>query len=173
MPKVLISAMTLSGVEAEYAEVLRSAGFELIYPPRPVQLIESEMAEMLEGIYATLAGSEPYTRKVLNSAPQLRVIARMGVGYDAVDLAAATEHGVAVTFTPGTNHDAVAELAFAPHLGARKRPGDPTPGRPRSQVAPKNEFALTGTNARHRRLGAYRQGCRTAWGSLQNEANGL
>jgi phosphoglycerate dehydrogenase-like enzyme len=120
MPKVLISAMTLSGVEAEYAEVLRSAGFELVYPPRPVQLVESEMAEMLEGIYATLAGSETYTRKVLNSSPHLRVIARMGVGYDAVDLAAATDHGVAVTFTPGTNHDAVAELAFALILGLAK-----------------------------------------------------
>ena len=120
MPKVLISAMTLAGVDAEYAHVLRAAGFELVYPARPIQLIESEMPEMLEGIYATLAGSEPYTRKILNTAPQLRVIARMGVGYDAVDLAAATDHGVAVTFTPGTNHDAVAELAFALILGLSK-----------------------------------------------------
>jgi phosphoglycerate dehydrogenase-like enzyme len=99
---------------------LRSAGIELVYPARPVQLVESEMVEMLDGIYATLAGSEPYTRKVLNAAPGLRVIARMGVGYDAVDLAAATEHGIAVTFTPGTNHDAVAELAFALILGLSK-----------------------------------------------------
>jgi D-3-phosphoglycerate dehydrogenase / 2-oxoglutarate reductase len=120
MRKVLVSAMTLSGVEGEYAQVLRSAGFELIYPARPVQLVESEMPEALEGIYATLAGSEPYTRKVLNGAPGLRVIARMGVGYDAVDLAAATDHGIAVTFTPGTNHDAVAELAFALILGLTK-----------------------------------------------------
>jgi phosphoglycerate dehydrogenase-like enzyme len=120
MPKVLISAMTLSGVEAEYADVLRSAGFELVYPPRPVQLVESEMVEMLDGVYATLAGSEPYTRKVLNACPNLKVIARMGVGYDAVDLAAANDHGIAVTFTPGTNHDAVAELAFALILGLSK-----------------------------------------------------
>ena len=120
MRKVLISAMTLSGVDGEYAQVLRAAGFELVYPARPVQLIESEMPEALEGIYATLAGSEPYTRKILNGAPGLRVIARMGVGYDAVDLAASTDHGVAVTFTPGTNHDAVAELAFALILGLTK-----------------------------------------------------
>ena len=45
MPKVLISAMTLSGVEGEYAQVLRSAGFELVYPARPVQLVEAEMPE--------------------------------------------------------------------------------------------------------------------------------
>jgi phosphoglycerate dehydrogenase-like enzyme len=120
MPKVLVSAMTLSGVQAEYADVLRSAGFELVFPPRPVQLVESEMVDMLDGVYATLAGSEPYTRKVLNACPNLRVIARMGVGYDAVDLAAANDHGIAVTFTPGTNHDAVAELAFALILGLSK-----------------------------------------------------
>src|SRR5207302_826438 len=104
----LVSAMTLSGVHAEFVDILRSAGFELVFPARAVQLVESEMPEMLKGIYATLAGSEPYTRKILNGAPELRVIARMGVGYDAVDLAAATDHGIAVTFTPGTNHDAVA-----------------------------------------------------------------
>jgi DNA-binding NarL/FixJ family response regulator len=50
----------------------------------------------LTGIKASLAGSEPYTRKVLQAHPQLRVIARAGVGYDAVDCAAATEIGAAV-----------------------------------------------------------------------------
>jgi phosphoglycerate dehydrogenase-like enzyme len=50
---------------------------------------------------------------VIEANPQLRVIARAGVGYDAVDLAAATEHGIAVCITPGTNQDAVAEHAFA------------------------------------------------------------
>ena len=41
------------------------------------------------------------------------MIARVGVGYDAVDTASATEHGVAVTTTPGANHDAVAEHTLA------------------------------------------------------------
>jgi phosphoglycerate dehydrogenase-like enzyme len=40
------------------------------------------------------------------------VIARAGVGYDAVDLQAATDHGVAVCYAPGTNQEAVAEHAF-------------------------------------------------------------
>jgi D-3-phosphoglycerate dehydrogenase / 2-oxoglutarate reductase len=120
MPKVLISAMTLAHLPGEYVDVLRGAGFEIVYPPRPVQLIESEMPEQLAGIWGVLAGSEPYTRKVLDACPELRVIARCGVGYDAVDMAAATDHGVAVTFTPGTNHDAVAELAFTLMLGLAK-----------------------------------------------------
>jgi phosphoglycerate dehydrogenase-like enzyme len=51
----------------------------------------------------------------------LRVIARAGVGYDAVNVSAATAHGVAVTITPGANQDAVAEHTFALILGLAKR----------------------------------------------------
>src|SRR5436309_10440168 len=107
MPKALIAPMTLANLGGPYAEVLRGAGFELVYPKRPLQLMEDELLPMLHGMSATLAGSEPYTRRVLAANPSLRVIARAGVGYDAVDLAAATEHGVAVAIAPGTNQDAV------------------------------------------------------------------
>src|SRR5207245_11021365 len=53
--------------------------------------------------------------------PGLRGIARAGVGYGAVDVAAATERGVVVAFTPGTNQDAVAEHTFALILALAKR----------------------------------------------------
>jgi D-3-phosphoglycerate dehydrogenase len=75
-------------------------------------MIEPEVARMLPGCRASLAGSEPYSREVLGSMPELRVIARVGVGYDCVDVQAATERGVVVCIAPGTNHDAVAEHAF-------------------------------------------------------------
>src|SRR5205807_1115786 len=58
--------------------------------------------------------------RVMQAHPQLKVVARAGVGYDAVDTAAATEHGVAVTIAPGTNQDAVAEHAFALLLALAK-----------------------------------------------------
>jgi phosphoglycerate dehydrogenase-like enzyme len=48
----------------------------------------------------------------LDTYPQLRVIARVGVGYDAVDVETATKNGCAVTITPGTNEGSVAEHAF-------------------------------------------------------------
>jgi phosphoglycerate dehydrogenase-like enzyme len=120
MPKVLIAPMTLAGAEGPFLQVLRDAGFEIVYPPRPVQLTEAELLRELQGATASLAGSEPYTRRVLEAHPSLRVIARVGVGFDAVDLAAATERGIAVTTTPGTNHDAVAEHTFAVLLALAK-----------------------------------------------------
>jgi D-3-phosphoglycerate dehydrogenase / 2-oxoglutarate reductase len=113
MPKVLIAPMTLAGLEGAFVQTLRAAGFELVYPPRATQMTEDELLPVLKGIDASVAGSEPYTRRVLEANPSLKVIARVGVGYDAVDVAAATERGVAVTITPGANHDAVAEHTFA------------------------------------------------------------
>ena len=120
MDKVLIAPAPLYGLEAEFVNVLRRAGFELVYPTKRGQLTEDELLTHLTGIRATIAGSEPYTRKVLQAHPQLRVVARAGVGFDAVDLAAATDGGVAVTITPGTNQDAVAEHTFTLILAIAK-----------------------------------------------------
>ncbi len=120
MPKVLVTAMTLAHLEGPWRQLLRQSGMQEVFPPRPVQLSEQELLDELPGIAATVAGSEPYTRKVFQSRPELKVIARVGVGYDAVDVAAATEHGVAVTIAPGTNQDAVAEQTFALMLALAK-----------------------------------------------------
>jgi phosphoglycerate dehydrogenase-like enzyme len=81
---------------------------------------ETELIANLEGIDATLAGSEPYTRRVLEARPQLKVISRNGVGYDAVDLKAATDHGIPVTVSPA-NEEAVAEHALALILALAKQ----------------------------------------------------
>jgi phosphoglycerate dehydrogenase-like enzyme len=67
-----------------------------------------------------LAGSEVYSRKIIEASPELTVIARQGVGHDAVDLEAATAAGIVVTNTPGSNHEAVAEHAFGLILALAK-----------------------------------------------------
>jgi phosphoglycerate dehydrogenase-like enzyme len=121
-PKVLISPAPLAGIGGPFVEMLREGGFELLYTSRRGQLNEEEVLDHVRGrgLSAILAGSEPYTRRVLDSAPELRVIARAGVGYDAVDVPAATERGVVVAITPGTNQDAVAEHTFAMILDLAK-----------------------------------------------------
>jgi D-3-phosphoglycerate dehydrogenase len=120
MDRVLIAPAPLANVEGEFVRVLRDAGFELVYPGKGHQLTEDELLVALDGVRASVAGSEPYTPRVLAAHPQLRVIARVGVGYDAVDLPAATARGVAVTIAPGTNQDAVAEHTFLLMLGLVK-----------------------------------------------------
>jgi phosphoglycerate dehydrogenase-like enzyme len=120
MRKVLITPATLHGLDGLYLKALREAGFECVFPPRATQLTEEELFQQLDGVVATLAGSEPYTRRVIDTHPSLRAIARAGVGYDAVDVAACTERGVAVCIAPGTNQDSVAEHTFALILALAK-----------------------------------------------------
>lgn len=120
MPKVLVTPSTLRSADATYLRVLRDAGLDVVFPEKQGLLTEEELDRELQGIEAVIASSEPYTRRIIENHPQLRVIARSGVGYDAVDVNAATERGVAVCITPGTNHDAVAEHTFALMLACAK-----------------------------------------------------
>jgi phosphoglycerate dehydrogenase-like enzyme len=112
--------MTLARSEGPFLQVLRQAGMELVFPGLGHQLGEEELLHFLDEVSATIAGMEPYTARVLDAHPSLRVIARVGVGYDAVDVPAATAHGVVVTIAPGTNQDAVAEHTFSLILGLAK-----------------------------------------------------
>jgi D-3-phosphoglycerate dehydrogenase / 2-oxoglutarate reductase len=120
MPRVLIGPAPLRGLHAPFIDTLKAAGFELVYPKRHAQMTEPEILEQLAGIDASLAGSEPYNPKVLAAHPQLKVIARVGVGYDAVDVEECTRRGIPVTIAPNTNQDAVAEHTFALILALAK-----------------------------------------------------
>ncbi len=63
----------------------------------------------LAGAYAVVAGAETYTSDLLDRLPHLCLIARSGVGFDQIDLEAASRLGVHVTTTPGVNAQGVAE----------------------------------------------------------------
>lgn len=82
---------------------------------------EAALAQALDGAWAVIAGAERYTREVFERAPKLRVVMRTGVGFDGVDLEAATSAGVAVFTTPKANADAVADFALALMLGCLRQ----------------------------------------------------
>src|SRR5713226_2373816 len=90
----------------------------------PKRLSEAELLPAVKEAIALLVRSETkVTRKVIEAAPQLRVVGRAGVGTDNVDVEAATQHGVVVMNTPGGNTVSTAELSFAMLLNlARKVP---------------------------------------------------
>lgn len=77
------------------------------------RLTESEAMAHLNGVAGLLAGVEPLTRKVLESATALRAIARVGIGMSNVDVEAAEELGIKVSNTPAGPTDAVAEMTVA------------------------------------------------------------
>ena len=96
--------------------------FEVVVLPK--RLPEPELLPVVADAVALLVRSETkVTRKVIESAPKLRVVGRAGVGIDNVDVEAATQHGVVVMNTPGGNTVTTAELSFAMLLAlARKVP---------------------------------------------------
>ncbi len=80
-----------------------------------------EITQPLAGCFAVVAGAQTYSRDILTSLPALRLIARSGVGYDAIDLDAATTLGIQVTTTPGLNSSVVAEHSIALMLAVLHR----------------------------------------------------
>ncbi|HVJ67274.1 MAG TPA: phosphoglycerate dehydrogenase [Caulifigura sp.] len=118
-PRVRITA--LSSDTGPHFPLLEAAGFEVLPGNRNRNLWnEDELIEELKGCCASVAGSEPYTPRVLEACPELRVIARTGVGFDAINLQACDRLGIVVATTPGVNHHSVAEHAFALLLGVAR-----------------------------------------------------
>jgi len=124
MPTVLITPEILIDVNGPWVPMLEQAGFDLQHPADRTFTrglsSEEQSIETLKHADAVIAGGEHFTRTVLAGLPKLRVIARCGVGFDRVDVEAATELGIPVTITPTANHESVAEQAFALLFGVAK-----------------------------------------------------
>lgn len=117
MPRVMVTPPELVRTETPCHKVFRDAGFEVVYPPEGVRLFaEDLLIEHLKGCDAMLAGMEPFTRHVLSNT-RLRAISRFGVGYDAIDVKAATDNGVVVNIAAGANQISVAEHMMSLLLG--------------------------------------------------------
>lgn len=110
--RVLITTTNFEKMGGDNEQRLRDAGHEVVWGTFTHAASEDELLPVLAGIDAVLAGSDHFTRKVLEQAPTLKVISRFGVGYDAIDVAAATGQGIWVTTTPGTNELSVADMAL-------------------------------------------------------------
>ena len=122
--RILIGALPLRHQPGKFRTMLLNAGFVPVDPPHHEnsgELSPACVAEMLPGCDGMIAGSEKLDGALFATCPNLKIIARTGVGYDAVDVSAARERGIAVTITPGVNQESVAEQAFGLLLGLTRR----------------------------------------------------
>lgn len=106
---------------------------------------DGELASLLAESDAALVGGDTITDEMISGAPRLAIIARSGVGYDAVDVDAAAAHGVVVTNTPGANANAVAELACMLMLMCARRAGETTAGVAQGEWPRHDTYELRGT----------------------------
>jgi phosphoglycerate dehydrogenase-like enzyme len=100
---------------------LEQAGCEVVDSPTAGPIPAADLIQLLHGCQAVVAASDPYCEPVFSACPELRLVARCGVGIDSVNLADATAAGVVVTNTPGAMTDAVADYTFGLMLAACRR----------------------------------------------------
>lgn len=107
-PKVLISP-DANNVAVDVSDTLKALA-DVEYVKRPYD-------EHLKDAYAVLVGTEPIGAEYLDKAPNLKLVARFGVGYDSVDVAECTKRGITVTHTPEVLSGGVADHTWALILG--------------------------------------------------------
>jgi D-3-phosphoglycerate dehydrogenase len=110
MLKVLITTVPFGAKNERPLELLKGAGIEYLINPLNRKLTQDELSEMVSDFDVMIAGTEQITRKVMDQAENLRMISRVGVGLDSVDLLAAEERGITVSYTPDAPAAAVSEL---------------------------------------------------------------
>lgn len=104
----------------EVDQMLQAAGLTTRHELDVAALPADERARMLSTVRAIIAGTKPLTAADLEMAERLEIIVRTGVGYDSVDVQAATARGIPVCITAGANRQAVAEQVFTLMLAAAR-----------------------------------------------------
>lgn len=111
--KISITTRSFGNLDPAPLEYLRGIFSDIAVNHEGKKLSEDESIALMAGAVGVLAGTEKLTEKVFAACPDLKVVSRVGVGLDSVDMQAAERHGIKVLNTPGVLSDAVAELALA------------------------------------------------------------
>ncbi|MGP9764319.1 hydroxyacid dehydrogenase [Halomonas sp. AOP13-D3-9] len=99
-------------------ELLQEAGIRVVHAPASDP---ASLSSVLGTADALIVRSAEVNRTMLDQARRLKLVGVHGVGVNAIDIAAATEHGVIVANTPGSNAQAVAEQAIALMFAVARR----------------------------------------------------
>jgi D-3-phosphoglycerate dehydrogenase / 2-oxoglutarate reductase len=110
--KVLITTVPFGEKNKLPLDLLKKSNIEYLINPLNKKLTEYELIEMLSDFDAIIAGTEKISEKVMNSASKLKYISRVGIGLDSIDLFAAKNKGIKVSYTPDVPAPAIAELTI-------------------------------------------------------------
>jgi D-3-phosphoglycerate dehydrogenase len=111
--KVLLTTPRFLMFEAFIREFLCDRDCEVVeHDAHDMQMKEDTLVRLIPEADGLVTALEAVTPRVLSAAPRLRVITATGVGYDHIDVEAATKRGVTVCISAGSNHQSVAELTL-------------------------------------------------------------
>ena len=111
--KVLISTVPFAGKDKAPLKILNDAGIDYVINPLGRKFNWSELYNEIPSYDVLIAGTEVIDKRIIDRAEKLKLIARVGIGLDNVDLLAARDSGVQVCYTPDAPSPAVAEITIA------------------------------------------------------------
>ena len=112
MTRTLITTIPFAERDATPLHLLESAGIEYTINPLGRKVTEMELAELIAKFDILIAGTESITERVMAQAPILKLISRVGIGLESIDLPAAQRRGIQVCYTPDAPAPAVAEFTI-------------------------------------------------------------
>ena len=113
MNKILITPRSYGKTDMSVLDRLRDAGYEPVMNPYGQILTKEQMKKEIADCTGVILGVDPCDAEVLECAPQLKAIAKYGVGTDNIDKEYCEAHGIRVSITRAANANAVADMAFS------------------------------------------------------------
>ena len=110
--KVLITTVPFGDKNRQPLDLLENTGIEYLINPFNKKLTENELIEVVADFDVIIAGTELITKKVMDAATNLKMISRVGIGLDSVDLLEAEKREIVVSYTPDAPAPAVVELTM-------------------------------------------------------------
>lgn len=112
MGKVLITTRSVAECD-EALDILKNEGHDLFFHIGKGDMKEDEFCEHIAGMDALIVGVDQVNRNIIDAGlPDLKIIARNGVGYNNVDIEYARQHGIPVTIAYNSSKISVCELAL-------------------------------------------------------------
>ena len=110
--KVLITTVPFGQANRSPLDMLESHKIQYLINPLNKKLTEDELLSLVSDFDVIIAGTENISSKVMDKAKNLKMISRVGIGLDSVDLLAAERNGIIVSYTPDAPAPAVADLTM-------------------------------------------------------------
>ena len=112
LAKVLITTVPFGDINHLPIDLLENAGIDYRINPFNKKITEDQLSDIISDFDAIIAGTEPITEKVMKRATNLKLISRVGIGLDSVDLRVAQKQGIKVSYTPDAPNPAVSEITL-------------------------------------------------------------
>lgn len=110
--RVLVTTVPFGERDTSPLDILSEAGIEAVINPLGRKLQPGELETIIQGFDALVAGTEEISADAMDLAGNLKLISRVGIGLDGVDLLAAKKRNIAVTYTPDAPSAAVGEITI-------------------------------------------------------------